>query len=186
MTPLEKTARDTSSNFKPILIYLLLVFVIVFVIYYLPDYHFLEIWIANQSSFILNTIGVPTQINLIGNGVYINEIQVVRDCTGIQVIAVFAGLLLPVPKALWRKKVAVIILISLFVYFANLLRVVLEYWLLAERILPWSLAHYPMSFVLGVFGVVVLVILTDKIMPEFVDFISSEFNRFRLKLGRVR
>lgn len=58
-------------------------------------------------------------------------------------------------------------------YVANLFRVVLEYWLVYNGILPWSLAHYPLSLVLGVVGMFFLVTLADKLMPEFGDIIYS-------------
>jgi exosortase/archaeosortase len=30
--------------------------------------------------------------------------EIIRDCTGIQVIAVFAGLILPLPRGTWSRK----------------------------------------------------------------------------------
>ena len=36
-------------------------------------------------------------------------------------------------------------------------------------ILPWELAHYPMSFVLGVVGVFVLCIVAIVLVPGFIE-----------------
>ena len=186
MTPTENTARRTISSLRPILTYLLFVFVISIIIYYVPDFSILEAWIAQHSSFILNSIGVSTKANLVGDSVFIGTIQVIRDCTGIQVIAVFAGLLLPVPKTSWRKKVTVVAAIAIFVYSTNLLRVVVQYWLMAEGVLPWSFAHYPVSLILGVICVAIIIVLTDRILPEFANFVSSQINEveFRFRVAR--
>jgi hypothetical protein len=53
------------------------------------------------------------------------------------------------------------------------LRIVLEFSLLYFNILPWSLAHYPLSLLLGVIGVLVLVFVTDRLLPEFEQFFLS-------------
>jgi hypothetical protein len=40
-------------------------------------------------------------------------------------------------------------------------------------ILPWSLAHYPLSLVLGVLGVFLLVLVNNRLIPEFGEYIFS-------------
>ncbi len=69
---------------------------------------------------------------------YLNEFQIVTECTGIQVVAVFAGILVPLSAIGWRRKLAVIDLVAASVYAANLLRIALEVWLLYRGILPWD------------------------------------------------
>ena len=54
---------------------------------------------------------------------------------------------------------------------ANLFRVVLEFYLVDAKILPWSLAHYPLSLVLGILGVFFLVLINNKIIPEFGEYV---------------
>jgi exosortase/archaeosortase len=63
-------------------------------------------------------------------------------------------------------------------YGANLFRVVIEYYLVDAKILPWSLAHYPLSLVLGIIGVFFLVLVNNKIIPEFGEYIFSSANQF--------
>jgi hypothetical protein len=54
-------------------------------------------------------------------------------------------------------------------FIANVLRVVYEVWLVYWGILPWELAHYPMSFVLGVVGVFILCIVAILLVPGFIE-----------------
>jgi exosortase/archaeosortase family protein len=95
--------------------------------------------------------------------------QIVRDCTGIQVIAVFAGLILPLPRGTWSRKALSLLVVSVLLFVANVLRVVYEIWLVYWGILPWELAHYPMSFVLGVVGVFVLCLVAIWLLPGFIE-----------------
>lgn len=45
-----------------------------------------------------------------------------------------------------------------FILIANLVRLVIELWLPAMGILPWELSHYPLTFVLGVGGLIVIIL----------------------------
>jgi exosortase/archaeosortase family protein len=91
-------------------------------------------------------------------------------CTGIQVTAIFAGILIPFPKIAWRRKATAIASVAILIYFANIGRIVLEVWLLYAGILPWYLAHYPTGLILGVFSVAFLVIVLDHFIPEIGDY----------------
>jgi exosortase/archaeosortase family protein len=94
-------------------------------------------------------------------------------CTGIQVIAVFLGLIVALPNTALRKKALAFVIIAVSVYLANIGRIVLEIWLLYNGVLPWSLAHYPTGLVLGVFAVAFLIIIADHFMPVIGDMAFS-------------
>ncbi|MEM3521975.1 MAG: exosortase/archaeosortase family protein [Candidatus Bathyarchaeia archaeon] len=155
------------------MIYVLLATAISLSIYYLPDYYFLELITAQHSAMLLNLIGIQSKAWTIEKKAFLNEVQIVRDCTGIQVVAVFAGILLPLPKVSWKRKLLAIAIVAIFVYLANIARIALEIWLLYNGILPWSLAHYPLGIVLGVFSVAFLVIVTNFFIPEIGEFVDS-------------
>lgn len=164
---------NSKTSLINFIIYILLVALISISIYYLPDYSFLELITAQHSAIMLNLIGIQAKAWSIGKNAFINEIQIVRDCTGIQVIAVFTGILLPLPKVSWKRKLLAISIVAVFVYLANIVRIALEIWLLYNGILPWSLAHYPLGIVLGVFSVAFLVIVANFFIPEISEFIDS-------------
>jgi len=147
--------------------------------YYLPHYFFLEKAIAEHAAVVLNLLGMNVQTKVVGESVFLEDIKIVKDCTGVQVIAVFFGLIIPVPNASWKNKFLTLAIVSTILYVANLLRIVLEFGLVYLKILPWSLAHYPLSLLLGIIGVFVLVFVADRYMPEFGDFL------FGITRGRI-
>lgn len=166
------------SNRRPpqsVIPYITAAILIILTAYYLPNYLFLEKATADNASSLLNLFGMPVSAAIIGDGAYLEDIRIVKDCTGVQVIAVFLGLLLPLPNAGWKKKLLTLGIISTILYAANVLRITLEFSLVYLGVLPWSLAHYPMSLLLGVVGVFVLVLVTDKSLPEFGAFLLSAF-----------
>ncbi len=178
--PNKNILPDNRPSLQVITLYIVLALTLTSIVYYLPNYFFLERIIADHSTTILQFSGLDVQLNVYGEKAFINDIRVVRECTGIQAIAVFMGLILPLPKVSWKRKGSVLIAIFPFVYISNLLRVVFEYWLLAKEILPWHLIHYPLSLLLGVIGVFLLVLISDKLMPQFGEFIFDAAQRARI------
>jgi exosortase/archaeosortase family protein len=146
---------------------------IILIIYYLPNYFFLEKATADHTALLLNSIGMRVQTTIISENVYLAQIKIVKDCTGVQVIAVFFGLIIPVPDAPLRKKLLALLIVSALLYVANVLRIALEFSLLYLNILPWSIAHYPLSLLLGIMGVLALVFVSDHLLPEFGDFLLN-------------
>jgi exosortase/archaeosortase family protein len=142
-------------------------------VYFIPNYFFLERATAEHAASLLNALGANVQASAVGQTAFLENIRVVKECTGIQVIAVFLGLLLPLPAAPWRMKLITLATAVASVYVANVLRIALEFWLVYSGMLPWSLAHYPMSLLLGIIGVAILVLLTDRLLPELGDFMLA-------------
>jgi exosortase/archaeosortase family protein len=176
-------ANNVSS--KSFLIYGALSLTIVLIVYYVPNYFLLETTVANHSSALLSIFGVDAPVRYVDNSVLIGDYTVARECTGIQVVAVFLGLILPLPKASIKKKIISLLILGGLVYISNILRLILEYYLVAKGILPWSLAHYPLSLVLGVFGVFFLVLINNRVLPEFGEFLFSVIGVFK-DLGHRR
>ncbi len=161
------------SNFKGIVIYFSLAVAITLIVYYIPSYYILKSSIATFSSSILSLLGLTAPVQHIEGHVVLGNYEIVRDCTGVQVIAVFLGLIIPLPKVSWRKKAYSLTILGILLYFSNLFRVVLEYWLVDTGILPWSIAHYPLSLIMGIIGVFFLVMINNLIIPEFRDYVFT-------------
>jgi len=156
---------------RNIILYILTALLIVLIIYYVPDYFFLERTTADHTAFLLNAVGVDVQSKAVGDKAFLNEIEIVKDCTGIQVIAVFLGLFIPLPNASLKKKLLTLFVLSVILHVANVLRIALEFWLVHFDVLPWTLVHYPLSLLFGILGVLFLVLVTDRLLPEFGNFI---------------
>lgn len=139
-------------------------------LYYLPDYFVLEKATADHSATLLNWIGIPARSFISDHRAFVNEFEIERMCTGVQVVAVFVGILAPLPKIPWKRKVIAVASVAVLVYLANIGRIALEVLLLYKGILPWYLAHYPTGLILGVFSVALLVVVVDRFIPEIGDY----------------
>ena len=148
-------------------------------LYYLPDYFFLEKITAEHSAVLMQLIGIKATVWTQGNTVFLNQFEVERMCTGVQVITVFLGILIALPKASIRKRILAFGVIAISVYLANVARIAFEIWLLYSGTLPWSLAHYPTGLILGVFSVAFLVVVADHFLPEVGDLAFSALDGFR-------
>jgi len=142
-------------------------------VYYLPNYFFLEKMTAEHSAILMELIGIKATIWYQGNQVFLNQFEIQRMCTGVQVIAVFLGIIVAMPKVAVRKRLAAFAVVAASVYLANIGRIAFEIWLLYNGILPWSLAHYPTGFILGVFAVAFLIVVADHFIPEIGDLAFS-------------
>jgi len=162
-----------SRPMREIIQYVLIASALSILIYYLPNYYMLEKITADHSAALLNWIGISAESWTRDGRAFVNEFEIERMCTGIQVTAVFAGILVPFPKMPWRRKIAAIVSVAVLVYLANIGRIALEIVLLYKEILPWYLAHYPTGLILGVFSVAFLVIALDYFIPEFGDYAMS-------------
>jgi exosortase/archaeosortase family protein len=177
----DNAVEDSSEDMdrptpRALVLYLIIAITITLLVYFLPQPFFLAIPTAVVSASMLAMMGIPSValVDWINQAVYVSvlgfqQYQIVRECTGIQVIAVFMGLILPLPRGTWTRKTIAVIVVTVILFIANVLRVVFEIWLVYLGILPWELAHYPMSFVLGVVGVFVLCIVAIVLVPGFIE-----------------
>jgi len=153
-------------------------------LYYIPNYFFLENLTAQHSAIVMEMIGIKATVWYQGNSVFVNQFEVERMCTGVQVIAVFLGIIVALPRTALIKKALAFGIIAISVYLANIGRIVLEIWLLYNGVLPWSLAHYPTGLVLGVFAVAFLVVVADHFMPAIGDMALSALDSLRKNPSR--
>jgi exosortase/archaeosortase family protein len=142
-------------------------------LYYLPNYFFLEKITAEHSAVLMELMGIHATVWTEGRRVFLNEFEIERMCTGVQVITIFLGIIIALPKAAVKKRILALGTVAISVYFANIGRIAFEIWLLYSGILPWSLAHYPTGLILGVFSVAFLVIVADHFIPEVGDMAFS-------------
>ncbi len=154
-------------------------------VYYLPDYFYLKWVTAVNSALLLRAFGIQAAAWTSGGRAFINEVEIVRECTGIQVVAVFAGLLIPLPGVPWKRKLQAVGLIFLAVYVANVFRIVLELWLLYEGLLPWSLAHEPLGTVLGVISVAIFLLAVNHYVPQVGDYLALGYEYLKGFLRKI-
>jgi exosortase/archaeosortase family protein len=181
--PISKAAEIKGNPSRRIIPYLVMAVIIIMTVYYLPNYFFLEKATADHVASLLSSLGMQVQERISSGSVFLANIEIVKECTGIQVIAVFLGLLIPLPNAPLKRKLLALAIVSGILYFANVLRIALEFSLVNLSILPWQLAHYPLSLLLGIIGVFVLVLITDRLLPEFGNFLFSATHLWSVTKG---
>jgi exosortase/archaeosortase family protein len=148
-------------------------------LYYVPNYFFFEKLTAEHSAILMELIGMRATVWIQDGRVFLNQFEIQRMCTGVQVIAVFLGMIVAIPKVALKKKISAFAVVAVSVYLANVGRIAFEIWLLYNGILPWSLAHYPTGLMLGVASVAFLIIVTDHFMPQIGDLALSALDWVR-------
>jgi exosortase/archaeosortase family protein len=148
------------------------------IVYYLPNYFFYEKLTAEHSAVLLQLIGIKGTVWYQGDRVFLNQFEIQRMCTGVQVIAVFLGIIVAIPKVALIKRALAFVTVAVTIYLANLGRIAFEIWLLYNGVLPWSLAHYPTGLFLGVFAVAFLIVVADYFIPQIGDLAFSTFEGF--------
>jgi len=161
---------------------------IAFLINMAPSYWLEEIT-AKTSSLILSQLGLVSSwfsngiqaYVQVGNNVRSLTIEIVRECTGIHVIAIFSGLVLPLREADLKRKLIAIIMASVILFFLNITRVCLTIGLIFFNVFPFSIIfqnptvetyHYPLSYLYGVLGVFILIVSADRlVLPELGDML---------------
>lgn len=121
----------------------------------------------------MQLIGIKSTVWTQGNQVFLNEFEIQRMCTGVQVMTVFFGLIVAVPKVAWKKRILAFSLVAVTVHLANIGRIAFEIWLVYNGILPWSLVHYPTGLLLGIFSVAILIVAADYFIPQIGDLAFS-------------
>jgi len=152
---------------------------IAILLYYIPNYFFYEKLTAEHSAILMELVGMKAVVWVKDGRVFLNQFEIERMCTGVQVICIFLGMIVAIPKVSIRKRFFAFAIVAVAVYLANIGRIALEIWLLYNGILPWELAHYPTGLLLGVFAVAFLVVVADHFMPEIGDLALSALDGFR-------
>lgn len=146
-------------------------------IYYLPNYAWLESATAYHSALVMRFFGMSAIVKVTQAGVQLNQFLVDKPCTGVQVVATFAGILIPLPRLKWVKKVLGLALVVVGVYLANIARIVIQLWVYYAGFFDWTVIHGPGGIALGIVSVTCLVLLLDFLVPEFGDFVFSLLKR---------
>lgn len=188
--------NHTPLTLRDIILYIALFIVIAWGFELVPS-DWLERFTAVISSNALRTLGFSSSwsvqrgealITLIG-GVRDVSVTIIRECTGIHVFAVFSGLIIPVRGGLWRRKAISLTTAAFLLFVMNISRVMLTVILTAFDVPPfvWVFTHpsvetyhYPLSFIYGLLGVAILVVIINKwTLPELGDTLFSIHNTMK-------
>jgi exosortase/archaeosortase family protein len=95
--------------------------------------------------------------------VFLEYLSISIDCTALEIMAIFLGLILAVTSPVLKKAVFALC-ITLAVFFANIARIGMVYYLL-EKGIPWWLAHDLFSGVLSIGAGMIFLLLSEHYLP---------------------
>jgi len=162
----------------------LLIFLLITVSFQKAPSGWLEVQTAMVSSTALRVLGFKSGWGVVKSEAFLTldgavrnvSVSIVRECTGIHVFAIFAGLVLPICGGLWRRKGASLVIAGILLYIMNISRVMMTILLTGFNIPPFAWIftnptvetyHYPLSLVYGLIGVALLVIVISRwMLPE--------------------
>jgi exosortase/archaeosortase family protein len=116
-------------------------------------------------------------------------VTIIRECTAINVFAVMVGLILPLKTGSWGRKLLGVVFSGLVLFLLNVSRIALTVFLTGFDVPPFSwfftnptieVYHYPISFMYGVIGVALLVLMVNRwILSELGDTLLGVFESVR-------
>lgn len=100
------------------------------------------------------------------------ELVITRECTAIEALAVFAGVILATPTK-WSRKLLVLLLVLGLLHVGNLLRLVVVGWLAYSGVTTLGFAHGVVGYLLSLVGVLVFSYATFRLLPESLESLHN-------------
>lgn len=144
----------------------------------------LENLTAQFSSGALKALGLSSSWGAAEGGPYLSlqgerqlvSVIIIRECTAINVFSIVVGLVMPLRGGSWTRKGLSIVFSAALLLFLNVSRIVVTVFLTGFSFPPFSwffsnptveVYHYPISFIYGVLGVALLVVVLSRwFVPE--------------------
>ncbi len=143
-------------------------------IYFIFDLTILAYWlkeiVAYQSGLLLNLFigGVETRgVEIYHNGSYI--VTIIFACTAVQSMVLFVGMILPLKKVEWKRKIYALIVTVIPIYFLNLLRNASIAYMIKDDPDMFFIAHNVIGKGGSLLALIVLLFIVIKIIPELFD-----------------
>jgi archaeosortase A (PGF-CTERM-specific) len=129
--------------------------------------------VAAQSGFLLNIF----TNNVTVNGRYITYeiayIRIIFACTAVQSMVIFIGMILPLKKVDYKRKIYGLLITIIPVYFLNLVRNAGITYLIGAKITDFPTAHNLIGKGGSLVALIILLFIVIKIVPEIFDEIIS-------------
>jgi exosortase/archaeosortase family protein len=149
-----------------------------------------ELITAKVSAEFFNFLGLISRFGIYNDYVYLTlesgvrdvYVLIIRECTAIHVWGVLFSLIIPL-KAEFKRKIKSIVFGASLVFMMNITRIVITIYLTGYNVPPFSwffqspsveTYHYPISFVYGIIGIIILILTIDKLfLPELGEFLIN-------------
>jgi exosortase/archaeosortase family protein len=130
-----------------------------------------EMVTSDMTARVLNLVGIPAQCYEQHGRVYLEYLQISIDCTALEVVAIFLGLIMAANAPVARK-IGFAIFGAGAVFVANIVRISVVYYLL-ERDVPWYVAHDIFSGGLAIAAGMLFLVVSEHWMPHINENLYS-------------
>jgi exosortase/archaeosortase family protein len=176
-------------SIRYVLFYVILFSALFFTFQLIPSGWF-EFFTAQASSKILNLLGLESRYGVDNGLVFLTleggvrdvNVLIIRECTAIHVWGILIAMVVPL-RADIVPKIKSIIFGVVLVLVMNFSRILLTLYLSGYDMPPFSFFfqnpsvetfHYPISFIYGVIGIIILIISIDRLfLPELGGFLIA-------------
>jgi exosortase/archaeosortase family protein len=198
--------RDLKQYSIEYLIFYILTFFIIYFSFQLVPSRMLELITAQASAEFFNFFGLFSRFGVYNDYVYLTlesgirdvYVLIIRECTAIHVWGVLFSLVIPLKAELKQKILSVGFGASL-VFVMNITRIIITIYLTGYNVPPFSwffqsptveTYHYPISFIYGVIGIIILILTIDKLfLPELGELLinlpGALMKQFKIKLSII-
>jgi len=105
--------------------------------------------------------------------------EIIFACTAVQSMLLFVGLILPLGKTSWKRKILAITLLILVIYFLNLVRNASVVYLVGYRITDMNIAHNYIGKAGSLIALLILVFLVFRYIPDLYDKILCTLDLYK-------
>ena len=189
MIKLIKNFSEKEDYLKDLAIYVVFFILIVKTVDCIPSGG-IEYITAQTSNKIFQNFGLITNYGFSDGSVFLSlegirdvQVTIIRECTGVHIWGILVALILPLKNANLIKKLTGILASTFLVFFINIIRIIATVYLTSFNVPPfsWFLSdptvstyHYPISFITGLLGIVLIISVLDKfVLSELGDFLVS-------------
>jgi exosortase/archaeosortase family protein len=176
-------------SIRYVVFYVILFSALFFIFQLIPSGWF-EFFTAQASSKILNLLGLESRYGVDNGHVFLTleggvrdvNVLIIRECTAIHVWGILIAMVIPL-RADIIPKIKSIIFGVVLVLVMNFSRILLTLYLSGYDVPPFSFFfqnpsvetfHYPISFIYGVIGIIILIISIDRLfLPELGGFLIA-------------
>lgn len=139
---------------------------------------------SSVTANVLTRLGVPAVSYEQYGRVYLGYLYISIDCTALEVVAIFLGLILAA-KTNWVKKLIFSVFVSVTVCVANIARISMVYYFL-EHDIPWYIAHDIFSGGLAIVSGMLFLVVSERYMPQINQNLYTLLERIECALPRIR
>lgn len=143
-----------------------------------------EKWTSHFTARLVTFLGIPATSYAEHGRIYLEYLQISIDCTALEIIALFLGLILAAPAPL-SKRLIFSTIGAVTVFVANILRIGTVYYLL-EKGIPWYAAHDLFSATLAILAGVLFLTVSEHYLPQINENLYLLLDAAEHSLSRIR